>query len=334
MKILLDKNKPFFKGNLHSHSVYSDGAYTVEQLKEEYKKHGYSVVAFTDHEHLIDNSRLNDSEFLTITSCEVAIKEFETISTLKKFDMRVCHLNFYALDPHNTLTPCYSSVYDHYVSEQVKPLISYDKEYKREYSAKGINDIINTANSQGFLVSYNHPTWSLENATDYLAYENLFAVEVYNHACCLGGRLDDEHAFDDMLRSGKKVFCLAGDDNHNLNGFDGEVCESFGGWVQINAERLDYTAIMQALKNGDFYASTGPEIYSLTLDGDTVTIETSPCESVFLTTDNRRTSAVHCTKNNLVTTATFKLNEQDKFFRIRAIDEKGKKALSQAYFVK
>ena len=81
MKLLIDGNKQQYKANLHCQSTCSDGRLTPEQLKEEYKKRGYSIVAFTDHEHVIDNSHLNDEEFLAITSCELAIKEFATQST-------------------------------------------------------------------------------------------------------------------------------------------------------------------------------------------------------------------------------------------------------------
>ncbi len=332
MKVLLDKNKPFFKANLHSHSTNSDGKYPVEVLKEEYKKRGYSIVAFTDHEHLIDNSYLDDENFLTITSCEVAIKEFENLSTLVKHDMRVCHLNFYSPSQNYTVTPCYSSVYDHYVTERLKPLIKHDGEYKRNYSAQGINEIIRIATEKGFLVSYNHPTWSLETATDYLAYENLFAVEVYNHSCANSGRLDDEHAFDDILRSGKKIYCTCADDNHNLKGINTLYDDSFGGWVQINADKLDYATIFNALKNGDFYSSTGPEIYSLTVDGDKIKIQTSPCAKIYLTNKSRRTQFVLANDGETITSAEFSLNMVDEFFRIRVIDGKGKKALTQAYY--
>ena len=332
MKILLDKNKKFFKANLHCHTTNSDGKYPVEFVKEQYKKQGYSIVAFTDHEHLIDNSFLNDDECLTITSCEVAIKEFPNLSTLVKHDMRVCHLNFYALDSANTVTPCYSSIYDHYVTERIKPLVKHNGEYNREYSAQGINEIIRIANKNGFLVTYNHPTWSLENANDYLSYENLFAVEVYNNSCALTGRLDDEHAFDDMLRAGKRLYCVCADDNHNLKGMDAIDDDSFGGWVQINADKLDYTTIMNALKKGDFYSSTGPEIYSLTVDGDKIRIETSPCTSIYLTNKSRRSQYALAKKGESITSAEFSLDKVDEFFRIRVVDERGKKALTQAYY--
>ena len=83
MQILLNKNKPFFKAAMHCHSTNSDGKLSVQEQKELFKKQGYSVVAFTDHEHLIDNSHLDDEDFLTITSCEIAIKEFPEQSTSK-----------------------------------------------------------------------------------------------------------------------------------------------------------------------------------------------------------------------------------------------------------
>ena len=54
VQILLNKNKPFFKAAMHSHSTNSDGRLTVSEQKELFKAEGYSVVAFTDHEHLIE----------------------------------------------------------------------------------------------------------------------------------------------------------------------------------------------------------------------------------------------------------------------------------------
>ena len=324
MKILLNQSKPFYKANLHCHSTYSDGKQTVEELKQAYMEQGYSIIAFTDHEHLIDNSRLTDENFLAITACELAIKEFENQSTLVNHFLRVCHLNFYALDSHNTLTPCYSSVYDHYISDEIRPLIRFEKEYHRRYSAEGISEMIKIGKEKGFIVSYNHPNWSLENATHYLQYENLFAVEIYNHGCIKAGHCDDEHAFDDFLRAGKNIFCTATDDNHNIN-------SRFGGWVMINADKLEYSTIMTALQKGDFYASTGPQIFSLVLDNDEVEIKTSPCAKISVSTEGRRVQAVHAQQGESLTSARFKLSTVDGYFRLRVTDEHGRHAYTQAY---
>ena len=333
MEILLDKNKKFYKANLHTHTTMSDGRLSVEKQTEEFKKRGYSIVAFTDHEHLIDNSHLDDDEFLTITSCEMAIKEFSEQSTLKNFDMRVCHLNFYALDQQNTITPCYSSVYNHYINDENRNLIHYDGEYEREYSLKNINEMIRIANEKGFIVSYNHPSWSLENATHYLGYEGLFAVEIYNNSCVKSGGVDDESVFDDMLRFGKKLYCTACDDCHNTDDLSSPYSDAFGGWVEINAQMLEYDEIMRALVAGEFYASTGPQIISLVKDGKNVKIETSKAKKISIITRGRRTKSYIADEGEYLTSAEFQLRDTDGFFRIRVEDEKGKKAYTQSYDV-
>lgn len=333
MQILLDKNKKYYKANLHTHTTQSDGHSTPEKIKEEYKAHGYSVVAFTDHEHIIDNSHLNDEDFLTITSCEIAIKEFENISTSDKTDMKVCHLNLYSLDPHNVKTPCYAPVYDHYVNEENKELVVYDGEYHRVYSKDGINEIINKAREEGFIVSYNHPGWSLEDARTYIGYKNLFAVEIHNTACVNAGIPDDEVSFDHFLRNGDRLFCTACDDCHTTRPFGSPYNDSFGGWVQINADSLDYKTIMGALQKGDFYASTGPEIYSLIRNGDTVNIECSSAKKISLITGSRRAKTFRPENGEFIDKAEFILSKSDNYFRIRVEDEQGKKAYTQAYFI-
>lgn len=67
---LLPQNGSFFKANMHCHSTLSDGKLTVEQIKELYKNAGYSIVAFTDHNVLIDHSDLADDGFMPITGYE------------------------------------------------------------------------------------------------------------------------------------------------------------------------------------------------------------------------------------------------------------------------
>jgi len=331
--ILFGNKKNFYKANLHTHSNYSDGKCSVEELKAAYKERGYSVIAFTDHEHLIDNSRLNDENFLAITSCEVAIKQYANLSTLKRHDMKVTHLNFYSKDPHNVKTPCYSSVYDHYVKDNNRDLIWQGDEYERVYSPDGINDMIRRAKEEGFLVSYNHPTWSLEYACDYLNYEGFDFVEIYNNSCARRGQHDDETAFEVMLMHEKKVFCTAADDNHNTFGFDSVYSDSFGGWCVINADCLDYGEVMIALEKGDFYASTGCEITSISREGDKVHVECSPAKKISLSTETRRFEFKLAEEGETITEADFTVCDTDISFRIRVEDEKGKCAWSQAYEV-
>ena len=41
MQVLFGKNKGFYKGNLHCHTVFSDGYKTPEEIKQMYKEKGY-----------------------------------------------------------------------------------------------------------------------------------------------------------------------------------------------------------------------------------------------------------------------------------------------------
>lgn len=329
MKILFGGKKNFYKGNMHCHSNLSDGKKSPEELKDYYKSNGYSFLAITDHEHINNNSYLDDDDFVTITSCEVAIKQFPLQSTLVNQQMKVCHLNLYAKEQTNDYNVCYSEVYDHFSSPERRAMLNRPKEdFERVYSTDGINKIIKTANDNGFFVSYNHPRWSLENYREYGGYEGLWGVEIYNTSCNVGGLYEyDINVYDDFLRDGKKIFATSGDDNHNTKN------DSFGTYVMVNADILNYKSIINSLLNGDFYTSTGPEIFEISLDGMTVNVKCSAAYKINLTTSGRRYETKTANDGESITDATFSLKETDGYFRISVLDGKGKIANSQGYFL-
>ncbi len=327
-KVLLDSNKNYYKANMHCHSTYSDGKQRIEEIKEDYLKEGYSVVAFTDHEFLMDNSHLSDENFLAITSCEIAIKQIANMSTFVKRDMKVCHLNLYSMNEHNVNTPCYNSVYDHFSAKgEAKNIVIPKTSYERVYGAEGINEIIKKATDEGFLVAYNHPRWSLETARDYLEYKGLWAVEIFNTSCWRNGYFEyDINTYDDFLREGEKIACVAGDDNHGLD-------DRFGGHIMINAEKLDYATIMNALKNHDFYASTGARINGLYVEGKTAHISVPKGKYVVMTTGIRRTEIKELSKEADLNDIKFEITDADKYIRFDVADEDGKRANTCAYFI-
>lgn len=328
-KILLDNKKNYYKANLHCHSTKSDGRMTVEELKEHYMKNGYSIIAFTDHEHLIDNSYLNDENFLTITSCELDIKEDQNFSTSVKRDMKVCHLNLYAKDPKNIKTPCYSYFMDKYITDEIRDQVYQPKEdYHRIYSPEKISEMIKTANDQGFLVTYNHPRWSLENATIYLGYKDIWAVEIYNNESHMGGIYEyNINAYDDFLRDGQRCACVCADDNHVIE----STC---GGYVMINADKLEYDSIMKALENHEFYASTGPVIKELYIEDDTAYLTYENGAYATLSTRGRRAAHIDAENENGENTAVFKiLPDSDGYIRFDVVDKQGRRANTNAYFL-
>ena len=101
---LIPENGQFYKANMHTHTTVSDGSHSPEDTKAYYMARGYSVMAFTDHDVMVDHSDLNEEgKFLAITSHEV-----ETSAPAPHgFGMATptYHLNFYAKNPTRPITP-------------------------------------------------------------------------------------------------------------------------------------------------------------------------------------------------------------------------------------
>ena len=217
------------------------------------------------------------------------------------------------------------------MNDGIRDKVKYEREYERVYSHEGITEIIAEANRKGFLVSYNHPTWSLEDARHFTGYDGLFAVEIYNHGVSQMGLPDDEVVIDQMRRAGKKLWLTACDDNHNRTSLDSLESDSFGGFVMIDAPALSYTEIIGALERGDFYASCGPEIYSIDREGDKVYIKCSPASKIALIRETRKAEMAFASPGESISFAEFILDKANGAFRIKVTDSEGKRAFSQYY---
>ena len=106
-KIYLLPNTPKYKANLHCHTTFSDGAFTPEEIKKIYKKRGYAVVAYTDHEYIVNHQELTDDSFIAITGYEYSLGEAPHDGFTHWLDLKCCHLNLYAKDPYQDKHVCF-----------------------------------------------------------------------------------------------------------------------------------------------------------------------------------------------------------------------------------
>ena len=332
-KYLLSNIGNFYKANLHVHTNVSDGEMSPEEIKRVYLENGYSVVAFTDHEIMVPHPELTDERFLAITSTEISVNQ--------RCDCDFCftkayHLNIYSPSESKN---CFNT-FDKskmWLEHSLKYITNEQEnlKYNRTYNVENVNKVIEMANAEGCLVSYNHPVWSLQDYSDYIDLKGVWGIELYNTACARNGYLDTAQPFDDLLRRGERVFPLATDDAHLKR-------DCFGGFVMIRAEELTYEKIFGALQNGDFYASTGPQIYEISIENGVVKILTSPVAFVGLSTDTRHLFAKRV-EGNFLTETSFDIGwhldmvkngvNKNPYIRITLTDEKGNSAYSRAYFI-
>ena len=329
IKYLLPKEGQFYKANLHSHSTVSDGCLTPEEMKKAYAEHGYSIVAYTDHNVLISQNHLTDENFLALNGYELnAAGE----------NGQTCHMNFIALDPDNLTQVCYHrSKYLFRNAVNYRDQVKFDEslpDYERVHTPEKISEMMQMGRNGGFFVTYNHPSWSLEEPWQYTNYHGMHAMEIHNTGCIRSGYLDyNEKEYDLILRAGERIFCIAADDNHNGYPLDSPLTDSFGGFTMIKAEKLDYKTVTDAMLAGHFYASQGPEIYDLWIEEEMLHITCSPAEKIVLSGTARIMEYEYAQPGQKLTGAVLPIHREHKYIRVTVIDEKGKRANTNAYFL-
>lgn len=122
-----------------------------------------------------------------------------------------------------------------------------------------------------------HPYYSGLEPGDYLAAPGLTGLEAFNAGSELfhGNGLSTVH-WDDLLHRGARPLAIACDDSHYA-GQDSRMA-----WTTCLVDERSPEAVLDALRDGSFYGSTGPELVSVDVDGGEVEVRCSPAASVTL----------------------------------------------------
>lgn len=335
-KYLLPEKGNFYKANLHCHTNLSDGKLSPSEVKELYKRLGYSIVAYTDHDILLCHDELTDKDFLALNGMEFDITEKDPGKPVFS-QRRTCHFCIIAIKKDNVIAPCWNTERYHIGnSKKYMHLVKYDEskpDYRRYYNSYCISDMMHQSRRAGYFVTYNHPTWSCEDYPQYIEYTGMHAFEMFNGGCIKSGYDEiNSRVYSDMLKSGKRIYCIGADDNHNFDPADSPYSDSGVAFTVIKAEDLEYETITSALLNGDFYSSTGPEIKELYVEDNKVHIKTSPAASIRINADTRGAQIVIAEENQTVDSATFDILDYFKYFTLTVTDRRGNRACTNAYF--
>lgn len=327
VKHLLSVVPKYFKANLHTHTCLTDGKPTPEECKALYKKNGYSILCISDHNIAMAFPELNDPDFLMLTGAEYNINQYPFDRPFEK----TMHLNFIAKRPDLLWQPFRHHTY----KEEALPYLEKAEisDLPRVHTTEAINRIIAEANRRGFLVMFNHPHWSLEDYTDYCGLKGLWAMEMMNYGSSSYGDGDNFTVWRDLLNLGNQVFPVGADDSHS----EKSAC---GAWIMVGAEKLEYGSVIEALERGDFYASNGPEIHEVSLEGTVLTVRCSDAQSVVIRSGNRFSASVKpVTRDGLLREATFDLQKwlepteghDGAWFSVRVIGPYGHFAQTRAF---
>lgn len=311
-KYLISPEKKQYKANMHSHSTFSDGKLTVEQLKEAYMERGYSVFAFSDHRTIHDHRDLAEANFLPLSAAEIDVSQpgKENFNLRKSF-----HFNIIRRNPDSDFQLKYNNA---------------------NFSFEYINELIAEAKANNCIVVANHPNWSLFTEDDYMKIEGLDGFELYN---CItanyGGALSfTPEIYMYLLRNGHYVRPIGADDNHSFClPFSEPYNDSFGGFTYIMADKLDYLSIIGAIDAGDCYCSMGPQFKEISVDGDELYVKTTDAVQISMLCDTRYTKFVNAPQGETVNElkATISRENVGKFILFYTVDKNGLHAMTRAY---
>lgn len=150
----------------------------------------------------------------------------------------------------------------------VKPPHSIMEDYSSEFTIENYQRFVDLTEANGGFAVLAHPNryfsnyWTLD---DMLLMERYLGIEVYNG----DGNPEYDIAFDKwdaLLSAGRKVWGFGNDDSH-LYGQERRA------WNMVLTNEDTGAAIIQSIKNGSFYVSTGYGFEAIRTEGSTITVE-------------------------------------------------------------
>ncbi len=108
--------------------------------------------------------------------------------------------------------------------------------------------------------------------------------------------------------------------------------DACGAWIMVRASHLSLADISEAIKKGLFYASNGPEIRDLVIQGGEIRVATSPVRAINFVANLSLGERHTAIKSDFLTTATYRLRGSEKYVRVEAVDAKGRTAWTNPAF--
>ena len=301
----------WWKGNLHTHSLWSDGTEFPELIVEWYRNAGYNFLAFTEHDMLQEGER-----WIDVNARDVGWppRNASTRAALPLYRQRFGDWVEERRDGERHLVRLRGmSEYRHMFEQPGQFLLVMGEEITDQggahVNAFNLSEPIQprggpttaartTANlaavaeqravtGRTIPAIINHPNyvWSL-TAEDIAGMQQARFFElvsghmlVHMHGDSL--RPSTERLWDIVLslrhaRGSAPVYAVAVDDAHDYRTTSDTIARPGRGWVMVRATELTADALLNALEIGDFYASTGVVLRDVKRDTTRIRIEIVP----------------------------------------------------------
>ena len=306
----------WFKGNLHTHSLWSDGDGYPEMIVEWYKTNGYHFLALSDHNIIqkverwtnIENNKGGTNAFARYLKrfgtnwVEQRRENGTNQARLKTFDE---FQNLFE-EKNKFLLILAEEITDRHLSAPVHMNVTNLRELITPRGGTSVFDVIqNNVNAvleqrartgQPMLPHLNHPNfqWGV-TAEDILPVKGEKFFEIYNGHPGVHNEGDDLHASTDRIWDIlltkriaelhlEPIFGLGTDDSHQYQVISAKSNNPGRGWIMVNAKDLSAKSLIEAMEAGDFYASSGVQLKNVQRGPKVYSLEIEPEKGVTYTT--------------------------------------------------
>jgi len=189
-------------------------------------------------------------------------------------------------------------------------------------------EVVDSINKAQGIAILAHPTWSMNKPQDLIELNGVVGTEIYNAVSDAGQSLRpySDYYIDFCANSGVYPLIFATDDAHAYDEKDNRL-----GWIMVHADELTDDALAKAIKNGDFYATEGPDL-RVVREANKLIIDTSPCE-IIGTLSNLSWHGNRVIRGENLTHFEYEICEKEKWVRVEVRDKDGKKGWSNIFVV-
>jgi hypothetical protein len=304
------QSEAWYKGNLHTHSYWSDGDEFPELIMDWYKNHGYQFVGLSDHNTLaagekwkmIAKSRLYADSFAKylekygtewVTYKVDSGRTLVRLKTLAEYRPLFEDENFLMIQSEE-ITSRFENKPIHMNATNIQTIIGPQSGNSvTEVMQRTVDAVLKQRAETGvpMIAHVNHPNFgfgvSVQDMID-LKGERFF--EVYNGHPYVNNYGDSLHPGMEELwdriniayldRAQPVMYGLATDDSHNYHQFGKTFSNSGRGWVMVKAKALTPEALIEALESGQFYSTTGVTLDRVSYENHTLTVVVKPEDKV------------------------------------------------------
>ena len=300
----------WWKGNLHTHTLWSDGDDFPEMVAEWYRTRGYHFLALSDHNTLSQGQRWMPLRDVTKRGGELPFRKYlerfgphwvETrgesegggplevrLKPLGEFRALVEERGKFVMIQGEEISDRLDKLPVHMnatnLLEVIKPRGGKTVTEVIENNVRAVNEQA-ARTGQEILPHLNHPNFGYGVSAEDVAHavsERFF--EVYNGHPGVNQPGDADHVGIDRLwdiantirllkLNAPPLYGLGTDDSHHYH-VTGPTRSAPGrGWVMVRARHLTPESLIRAIRAGDFYASSGVTLRDVRYSPDAGTVE-------------------------------------------------------------